>query len=63
MEAKPEFKSEEKDGLTIERGTFYSEAEEKVPTLIMKKTGAAGKLPVVICCTAPAATRRASAAC
>lgn len=48
-ELNPEFKSEEKNGRVVEVGAFLSEPGEKVPTLLIKKAGAGGKLPVVVC--------------
>lgn len=48
VEAKPEFQTETKDGFTFETGSFASEATERVPTLMVKRAGAGGKLPVVV---------------
>jgi dienelactone hydrolase len=42
------FQTTQTDSVIIERGSFYSEATEKVPTLIYKPVGKTGKLPVVI---------------
>jgi fermentation-respiration switch protein FrsA (DUF1100 family) len=42
------FQATRTDSVIIERGSFYSEATEKVPTLIYKPVGKTGKLPVVI---------------
>ena len=48
-ELKPEFTSEQREGLTIQTGTFASEPGERVPALIVKATGRTGRLPVVVC--------------
>ena len=57
VDLKPEFQAQEKGGLIIETGSFFSEAGERVPTLIMKQAGRAGRrpganapgLPAVVC--------------
>jgi len=49
VDAKPEFQSRTADGLVFETGTFHSEAAEKVPTLIVRKADAKGRLPAVVC--------------
>jgi len=46
----PSFQSFTTDSVLVEKGSFYSEATEKVPVLIYKPVGSdAKKLPVVIC--------------
>lgn len=50
VDPQPSFQSFATDSVLTEKGTFYSEAAEKVPVLIFKPLSAANKkLPVVIC--------------
>src|ERR1700744_1840514 len=42
------FQTTKTDSVIIERGSFYSEANEKVPTLIYKPVTGARNYPVVI---------------
>jgi dienelactone hydrolase len=50
IDPRPSFKSLTTDSVLIEKGSFYSEATEKVPVLIYKPLKITGKkLPVVIC--------------
>ena len=47
---RPSFQSFSTDSVLVERGAFYSEANEKVPMLIYKPVlGGMKKLPIVIC--------------
>lgn len=48
VEANPEFHTETRDGFTFATGSFASEATERVPTLMVRKAGAGGRLPVVV---------------
>jgi dienelactone hydrolase len=48
VDPKPEFTSEEKDDLTVQTGGFFSEPDEKVPTIILKQTARRSRLPVVV---------------
>ncbi|MBM4046200.1 MAG: hypothetical protein FJ279_13900 [Planctomycetes bacterium] len=45
-------RTEERDGLTVERVLYPSEANILVPTLILRPTAAKGQLPVVVLCDA-----------
>lgn len=50
VDLQPHFESTTTDSVIIERGFFYAEANEKVPTLIYKPISSGlAKLPVVIC--------------
>ncbi|MGC4101118.1 alpha/beta hydrolase family protein [Ferruginibacter sp.] len=50
VEPRPSFTTLTTDSVIIEKGSFYSEATEKVPVLIYKPLNSTGKkLPVVIC--------------
>jgi len=48
VDPKPDFTSEAEGDLTVQRGAFFSEPNEKVPTVIVKQTGRSGRLPVVV---------------
>ena len=44
----PQFSTSTEAGLTIERGTFASEAGKRVPAIAVKRSAASGRLPVAI---------------
>ena len=48
VDPKAEFTSATAGDLTVQTGSFFSEPDEQVPTVIVKQTARAGRLPVVV---------------